>query len=76
MDSDRRHDLAPFVGATAVVIWLERISVAASLIVIGFLLYLAENRKILWGFWSTVAGVVLALINQVGELVAARKDRL
>lgn len=57
------------------VIWLERIGATTSLAGIVFLLILASN-KILWGLWATAAGVLLAPLNLIGELIAARKRRL
>jgi len=55
------------------VIWLERIGAAASLVGVGLLtLFLSLLGKILWGVWVTVAGVLVALFNLIGERVAPR----
>jgi hypothetical protein len=55
------------------VIWLERIGAAASLIGVGFLtVLLSVFGRVLWGLWTTVAGVLVALLNLIGERVAPR----
>jgi len=53
-----------------IAIWLERIASGAALIGIGYGWYWA--RPSLWGFWSTVAGLLLAPLNLIGEHMTNR----
>jgi hypothetical protein len=57
------------------VIWLERFGAAGSMVGIGSLI-LNGISGWLWGFWTTAAGVLLALLNLIAELITTRKRRL
>lgn len=57
-----------------VVIWLERFAVVGSLLDFG--LARLYDDKWFWGFRATAAGVLLALLNLIGELITTRERRL
>lgn len=48
--------------------WMERIAAVASVANMALLLFTYTGAKVLWGFWVTFVGVLLAPINLVGEL--------
>ncbi len=53
----------------------QAIAGAALLDMAAILLLDVKLEELLWGFWVTSAGVVLAILNLIGESIAARRQQ-